>query len=269
MDLQTSAIDTPTFRLEQRISDGSPHYMWDVAGNEENFFLRDATSGTLPLSVAAGAPSSSLAVDSSGWVGIGTSDPTAPVHLTTTGGQNAQIQLTRTEIGMPDSVGIFSAAKVLFTIGSLSDHPLQFVTGDPGSGGATFGWRMKLYQDNSLRMRSGATCTPGGVWTNAASLTVQQNVRQLGTGEALQALNGLEPVRFSYKADPGREHIGFTAEQAPDMLVTDGTEMSPMDVTAVLTKVVKHQQEVIRSQRNSLVAQERRLRALEEAVGLQ
>ncbi|MCP5054538.1 MAG: hypothetical protein GY940_45640, partial [bacterium] len=48
-DIHVKSGNTPTLRLEQDGSSGFTPQTWDVAGNEANFFIRDATNGsTLP-----------------------------------------------------------------------------------------------------------------------------------------------------------------------------------------------------------------------------
>ncbi len=68
--------NSPTLRLEQNGSSGFTPQTWDVAGNEANFFIRDATNGsTLPFRIRTGAPSSSIDISASGNVGMGTDSP--------------------------------------------------------------------------------------------------------------------------------------------------------------------------------------------------
>jgi hypothetical protein len=56
--------DTPTLRLQQDGSSGFTPQTWDVAGNETNFFIRDATNGsTLPFRIRPGAQSSAIEID--------------------------------------------------------------------------------------------------------------------------------------------------------------------------------------------------------------
>ena len=64
--------DSPTMRLEQNGSSGFTPQTWDVAGNETNFFIRDATNGsTLPFRIQPGAPSNSIYINADGNVSAG------------------------------------------------------------------------------------------------------------------------------------------------------------------------------------------------------
>ncbi|MEJ2588949.1 MAG: tail fiber domain-containing protein [Deltaproteobacteria bacterium] len=97
-----------------------------------------------------------------------------------------------------------------------------------------------------LQMGSGAYVSAGGVWTNASSREYKQDISELGYDEAMDALKVLNPVKFRYKADPREGHVGFIAEDAPEIVASqDKKGMSAMDVVALLTKVVQEQQKTI------------------------
>lgn len=89
--------------------------------------------------------------------------------------------------------------------------------------------------------------TLGGTLRQASSIAVKDDVAELSGREALEAVENLNPVTFSYKADERRDrHVGFIAEEVPDLLANaDRDSVSPMDVVALLTKVVKEQQKAI------------------------
>ena len=123
-DLHVKSGNTPTLRLEQDGSSGFTAQTWDVAGNEANFFIRDATNGsTLPIRLRPGAPTSAIDIaGSSGNVGFGTSSPAEDVHvqdssttsmlLESTGASQSKISLTNTDgtwniINSPSSTGQF------------------------------------------------------------------------------------------------------------------------------------------------------------------
>lgn len=97
-----------------------------------------------------------------------------------------------------------------------------------------------------LHMGSGAYCSSGGVWTNASSREYKKDIRALTGDEAMDALKGLRPVKFRYKAEMDETHVGFIAEEVPDLVATkDRKGMSSMDVVGVLTRVVQEQQKTI------------------------
>ncbi|MGB0221608.1 MAG: hypothetical protein ACPGJF_19905, partial [Sinimarinibacterium flocculans] len=74
--------DTPTLRLQQDASSGFTAQTWDVAGNETNFFVRDATNGSrLPLRIRPGAPTNAISIDADGDVGMGIQTATASLHV--------------------------------------------------------------------------------------------------------------------------------------------------------------------------------------------
>lgn len=81
MKLHLSQADTPGLRLQQG-SGGFGSYLWDLAGNEANFFIRDVSSGgTLPLRVQPGTQTNTLTLNKNGNVGIGLWDNQAVARL--------------------------------------------------------------------------------------------------------------------------------------------------------------------------------------------
>ncbi len=97
-----------------------------------------------------------------------------------------------------------------------------------------------------LHMGSGAYVTTGGVWTNASSRAYKEHIKELSSEKALEAFEQLKPVTFNYKTDKSDKHIGFIAEDVPELIATkDRKGLSSMDVVALLTKVVQEQQKTI------------------------
>lgn len=100
--------------------------------------------------------------------------------------------------------------------------------------------------NNPLEMASGAHVTVGGVWTDASSRQYKENISNLTQEEAIAALEGLNPVKFNYKVQKDEQYVGFIAEDVPDLVATRSRKsLSPMDIVAVLTKVVQQQQKKI------------------------
>ena len=60
----------------------------------------------------------------------------------------------------------------------------------------------------------------------------------------------MNPVKYNYKADKAEKYVGFIAEEVPELVaMNDRKSLSPMDIVAVLTKVVQEQQKLNRSSR--------------------
>jgi len=91
----------------------------------------------------------------------------------------------------------------------------------------------------------GAYCN-GGAWVDGSSRDFKENIEELTAGEALRAFADLEPVKFNYKKDKEETYLGFIAEDVPELVATkDRKGLSPMDMVAMLTKVVQEQQKAI------------------------
>lgn len=79
-DIHVIRQGNPTLRLEQDDPNGFGNGIWDLGGNETNFFVRDAENGsTVPFTVLAGATTNTLTVGTGTRVGIG--DPTPDDYL--------------------------------------------------------------------------------------------------------------------------------------------------------------------------------------------
>lgn len=247
--------DTPSFRLDQDTSSGWTAQVWDLAGNESNFFVRDVTGGSkLPFRIQPGTPTNTITLKSDGKVGFGTWSPGYPMELLTTG-QNASFVCNRTD----GAQNFISSTASHGQFGTVSNHPTRILVNSA--------WKFQLNSDNSLSMASGASCTAGGTWTNASSRALKENIQTLDTDEALSALNNLIPVKFNYKADKEEKHVGFIAEDAPELVATkDHKGMSPMDVVAVLTKIVQEQQKTLTDQQKAIQDQQQTIFELKTKI---
>ncbi|MBE9139176.1 tail fiber domain-containing protein [Nodosilinea sp. LEGE 07088] len=83
-----------------------------------------------------------------------------------------------------------------------------------------------------------------GTLTQASSIALKENIAELSGQEAMTTLQGLNAVKYNYKADQQKEQrIGFIAEEVPDLVAnSERDRLSPMDLIAVLTKALQEQQ---------------------------
>lgn len=97
--------------------------------------------------------------------------------------------------------------------------------------------------EHPVEMASGAYVSAGGVWTNSSSRARKENIESLDIEDALAALAQLEPVQFNYRSDDSETYVGFIAEDVPPLVANnDRASLSPMDIVAVLTRVIQAQQ---------------------------
>jgi hypothetical protein len=89
----------------------------------------------------------------------------------------------------------------------------------------------------ALEVSGGAYCD-GTTWHDSSSREYKENIVELTSAEAIRAFEKLEPVKFNYKQNKEEECLGFIA-------VNDRKSLVPMDMVAMLTKVVQEQQKDI------------------------
>ncbi len=116
---------------------------------------------------------------------------------------------------------------------------------------------------------NGARLSTGGVWTDASSRDYKENIESLTSEKATEALKGLNPVTFNYKADSEEKYAGFIAEDVPEIVATnDRKGLSPMDIVAVLTKVAQEQQKIVQEQQKTIAELTRKVDELQREMSL-
>ena len=116
---------------------------------------------------------------------------------------------------------------------------------------------------------NGAKLSLGGVWQNASSRELKENIEVLDSDAALAAFKSLEPVTFNYKVDSDETYIGFIAEDVPEIVASSDREtLSSMDIIALLTRVVQDQQVTIDDQAQLVTQQNARMDQLEAMIRL-
>ena len=155
--------DTPGMRLEQDNSGGFTAQTWDVAGNEANFFVRDVTGGSrLPFRIRPGAPTSSIDIAASGFVGVGTASPQANLHVVSAVNPTLRLQTTGSALG--DWTLTVARANGLFALmDQISGNvPLKIFPGAPSSS-------IQVYPSGAVLLAGLPNCS-AGIKTNANGL---------------------------------------------------------------------------------------------------
>jgi hypothetical protein len=102
-----------------------------------------------------------------------------------------------------------------------------------------------------LQFGNGAYVDASGNFMPASSRIYKENIAELGFAEAMDTLAKLTPVQYNYKNEKTHRYVGFIAEDVPDLIADQGRQgLAPMDIAAVLTKVIAQQQNVLKEQKN-------------------
>jgi hypothetical protein len=212
-------------------------------------------------------------------VGIGISTPASELHLLT-GTITIGGHTNGERPGTPVDFQITGLRNVIYNIDSDNNsnnasfsvsrdgsaNAVVFVTREDGRTGINIQFPSHpLHVGTGPTNGNGAHLTAAGVWVNGSSRTSKENIRSLSEQDALTTLADLDPVLYTGKgAADGEEYVGFIAEDVPEMVaVADRSGVSPMDVVAVLTRVVQVQQRSLDEQRAVNQALEQRLQELE------
>jgi len=119
--------NTPTLRLEQDGSSGFTPQTWDVAGNEANFFIRDATNGSLlPFRIFPNTPNDTLTLKA-GNVGIGTADPQATLHVVGDATIDGNVSMGSSR-KLKDDLGPVDGSALLSLLSGLPIHTWRYLT---------------------------------------------------------------------------------------------------------------------------------------------
>jgi tetratricopeptide (TPR) repeat protein len=191
-----------------------------------------------------------MIVKNNGYIGIGTSQPVTLLALAGTNSSNGitlghdqtvPVGIYHTADAMvvtsPNSKILFGTSEFIQDVGSYKINL--------GSTGAT-----KVGIDNPnpsypLHLSGGAYCS-GSTWVNASSRALKEDIEYLTLQEAKETLDELNPVKFKYISEENEKHVGFIAEDVPELVATkDRKGLASMDVVAVLTKIVQEQQDKI------------------------
>ena len=237
LEIHVAEGDTPGLRLDQDGTSGWAPQVWDVAGNETNFFIRDATNGSqLPFRIFPGADSSALVIGSDSHVGLGTSQPDYPLEISASS-ERPRLGFTRLGgeewiIGMDDAQG---AADV-------------FAINRRGTGGDEFivfkGGRVNIGPGNSTVFDLSPTgdLEIEGTLTENSDVNTKTNIEAVDPAEVLLAVKQLPLSTWSYIVDlSSAVHMGPMAQDfyAAFGLGADETGISSLDTSGVALAAIQ------------------------------
>jgi hypothetical protein len=298
LDLHISSSDTPAQRLEQTSAGGFTAQTWDIGANEANFFVRDVTGGSrLPFRIRPGAPTSSIDINASGNVGIGTASPglnaAFATHILTVHGGTTRGMLelanaaTDAVANTAGQVGFFALANTNATngkqIGAILSDTAGATAADRGgnlrfftkANAGTLTERMQINETGGVSLFNLTGCGAGIKSDGAGLLSCIVSSRQFKniTGElssnvALANIMALRPQTGSYKETPDVPEHWLIAEEVaavdPALIgLNDGKPhvVKTQNIVADLVVVVQRQVAMLEQQQQRIDALERQLSA--------
>jgi hypothetical protein len=266
LDLHAATGNTPGLRFEQTSASGFTAQTWDMAGNEANFFVRDVTGGSrLPLRIRPGAPTSSVDIAASGFVGIGTAGPDAKLDIESADAAGVAFRLTKTSGGTAiwDVKNNGATGRLTFSDDATGVRvPFKFA---PGA------------IDNLLRVGVVAANTVdtagnlivNGTFSNPSSRDVKDLLAPADGTSVLTKLSDLSLFTWAYKNDSVR-HFGPVAEDffARWGLGLDEKHISPNDMAGVALAASQELSVLLREKDAEIQALKDRLARLESLLGV-
>jgi hypothetical protein len=292
-DIHIKSGNTPTLRLEQDGSSGFTPQTWDLAGNEANFFIRDATNGsTLPFRIFPSAPSSALTIEgTTGDIGMGTTTPDA--HLDVEATANTKISLTNTGAARWSLVNSATQFRV-----SLADSGVvEFLIENGGD--AQFAKKVRLAhadsgntwaysnQGNSMRtslqgsgvveweVLNNGNAILAGALTQNSDINAKQDIESVDQQLLLAKVMELPISEWSYIDDPSSRHVGPMAQDFHRAFGLGNTDkgIATIDTGGVALAAIQgvkkendRQIEFLNAENRSLKAEVQQLRELVEQL---
>ena len=257
LDIHVATGNTPAMRLEQNSSGGFTAQTWDVAGNEANFFVRDVTGGSrLPFRIRPGAPTSSIDINASGLVGIGTASPVvnldvrgANAHANVGSGTTDFLGAAQTGVGVSNGTEqlFFAVQTGLAFLGSVSNTNLGFVTNNSTKMSITTAGNVGigiLGPTSQLVIANGATTSSINAGSTqfvaASSRTFKENIAPIDVPDILTKIESIPVVTYDFKDNGPKDRLGLIAEDFHQVFARgDDKHIDGQDVQMALWMAVQ------------------------------
>ncbi|MCB1056978.1 MAG: tail fiber domain-containing protein [Acidobacteria bacterium] len=229
--------DSPALRLQQDASSGFTPYVWDVAGNETNFFVRDVTdSSHIPFKIFPGANTNMLTVTANDRVGIATTSPAGTLGVQTSDANSLPAVYAKSTAT--------SGAQDMLQLEATGDVNIR--TNFTGNTGATAWLWRQTYRANQYNLEldggnqfildnTGELTVTGDVNAVAFNTTSDRNAKEnfssVEPNDILDRLAQIPVQKWNFKNDQGEtQHIGPMAQ---DFYAAFGVGMDDRHIATV------------------------------------
>lgn len=295
VDLHIRTGNTPSIRLEQDGSSGFTPQTWDIACNESNFFIRDATSGAkLPFRIRPNTETNTILMNPTG-VGIGTSAPSETFHIQADGSPFSDAKILVENSSGADTLREMLCLRNNGAIRISMDNTASgdaWDTSNDGNGNyaisiaGTGGPELRIRPNGRTLIGPGGFSAfdllPSGNLTIAGTLTEssdrnkKENFEPVDTEKILNQVVNLPLSTWNFKSDEDSiRHIGPMAQDFSKLfdLGQNDTTISPSDKIGVsmaaiqeLHKQMKTKDDKINALESEVADMNERLQQLEAAL---
>ncbi len=262
--------DSPSIRLDQQ-GGGFASQVWDIAGNETNFFVRDVTNASkLPFKIQPGAPDDTLYLSSAGYVGLGISNPESKMHLQASDDDTVDRNKVRYYAENTSAVEGNRAMAYLKNKGGVAIYyedtssslrwqtlaaDNEFFISRLGSGAS----ELKLDDSGNLRIL--------GTLAQGSDRNAKRDIEPVDVESVLKRVAALTISAWSYKTDaPGIRHMGPMAQdfRAAFGLGSDERSIAAIDASGVALASIQALQRQIEELKAELAEVRSKLAAVQD-----
>ena len=261
--------DTPTIRFDQDGTWGWAKYVWDVAANESNFFVRDVNNGgALVFRILPGAASNSLVIDGAEEIGLGTSSPNAALHVTRPSGSWRAAQIL-----IEEPIGIEAEERIM--VKAINQGPVQAYFEDDTENAAwqlgfgADGFRADFVDTTAVitsevfLLEQDGDLSISGALSEMSDVNRKENFGMVDGADVLSRLEEVPVTTWNFK-DDDVTHVGPMAQDfyAAFGVGPDERHISPLDANGVALAAIQELYRQVQAQNARIEALERENAAL-------
>jgi hypothetical protein len=273
LELHIADGDTPGIRLDQDGSGGWGTYVWDVAANETNFFIRDVTGGSkLPFKIFPGAPTNSLTIDNTGNIGLGKWHAETNLHIYDLD--------SAPNIRFDNGTYVWnvsgSASGFVLNDGTTDKNPFQIMTGaesdslvistDGKVGIGTQAPQAELHVEGDAFVNGDIVLE--GYISERSDVAAKENFKVVSGRQILDRLAELPITTWNYKDDTSTLHIGPMAQDFYGSygVGKDEKHLSALDVNGVALASIQELNRMVEEKETQIAVLEADLTSLNKRV---
>lgn len=283
LDVHARSHDSPGIRLEQ-VYDwyGWADYIWDVAGNETNFFIRDVTnSSKLPFRIHRRAPDDSLVIggvnqfgNRPGYIGLGTDQPEAALHVV-----RPSSSWRPAKVLIEEYTSAAVENRTMLELVNNGDIRTQYWDRNSdaawvwahGSGGvsAVYSDTASLEEQEVFHLAPNGNLTIEGTLVESSDANRKTNFAAVDGSDVLERIADMPIQSWNFKHDdPAVRHVGPTAQDfhAAFGLGEDELHIAPLDANGVSLAAIQVLYQQLQTQNARIETLEQQNAALQAQI---